>query len=442
MGNRRYSEVSVCDMADCRERRVMRQNELIKTLGLPVVSFTMNIAGPVKNSRLFEFGFAIGLESIAEELGEHAARTEIIRANTGCEALIATAIEADELKERMMRIEANASLGRWYDIDVIGVDGVKKSRPYPRCCIICGREVTQCARSRAHSAEELQARTVEAYIDALSHELGKLAREALYDEVHLTPKPGLVDERNSGANTDMSIGTFERSMEVLEPFFTLMAAEGAAENNRQHLMHKLQELGKEAECAMLKATDGVNTHRGAIFSLGLIVAAYANAVVNADAMSEDDDCLSCAAITARAAELAACQQVETKENSNGSIVRKTYGVGGAREQARAGFPTAKRVLSCYDEYRQRGFFTPWLAGLLTAMAELDDNNALKRGGSSGAELVKKRAVELLSLGSGLTIDLLEAFDDELIALNISCGGSADLLACAMLLDKLGKKQLL
>ena len=161
-----------------------------------------------------------------------------------------------------------------------------------------------------------------------------------------------------------------------------------------------------------------------------------------DAMSEDDDCLSCAAITARAAELAACQQVETKENSNGSIVRKTYGVGGAREQARAGFPTAKRVLSCYDEYRQRGFFTPWLAGLLTAMAELDDNNALKRGGSSGAELVKKRAVELLSLGSGLTIDLLEAFDDELIALNISCGGSADLLACAMLLDKLGKKQLL
>lgn len=77
MGNRRYSEVSVCDMADCRERRVMRQNELIKTLGLPVVSFTMNIAGPVKNSRLFEFGFAIGLESIAEELGEHAARTEI-----------------------------------------------------------------------------------------------------------------------------------------------------------------------------------------------------------------------------------------------------------------------------------------------------------------------------------------------------------------------------
>ena len=251
-----------------------------------------------------------------------------------------------------------------------------------------------------------------------------------------------MDERNSGANTDMSIGTFERSMEVLEPFFTLMAAEGAAENNRQHLMHKLQELGKEAECAMLKATDGVNTHRGAIFSLGLIVAAYANAVVNADAMSEDDDCLSCAAITARAAELAACQQVETKENSNGSIVRKTYGVGGAREQARAGFPTAKRVLSCYDEYRQRGFFAPWLAGLLTAMAELDDNNALKRGGSSGAELVKKRAVELLSLGSGLTIDRLEAFDDELIALNISCGGSADLLACAMLLDKLGKKQLL
>ena len=76
------------------------------------------------------------------------------------------------------------------------------------------------------------------------------------------------------------------------------------------------------------------------------------------------------------------------------------------------------------------------------MAELDDNNALKRGGSSGAELVKKRAVELLSLGSELTIDRLEAFDDELIALNISCGGSADLLACAMLLDKLGKKQLL
>ena len=83
-----------------------------------MVSFTMNIAGPVKNSRLFEFGFAIGLESIAEELGEHAARTEIIRANTGCEALIATAIEADELKERMLRWAGGTTsmLSAWMEL--------------------------------------------------------------------------------------------------------------------------------------------------------------------------------------------------------------------------------------------------------------------------------------------------------------------------------------
>lgn len=441
MEKEKYAEVSVNDMAVCRERRANRQSELIRSFGLPIVSFTLNIAGPIKNSMLIEFGFKIGFDVILNQLQGAVVMVETIIRKTGCEALIVVNREAEAIKTQMVEIEEHSLIGRWYDIDVIDADGLKLSRSKPRKCIICGENASVCARSRAHSVAMLRSCTKTAFIEAFANSVAELAYSALYDEVHLTPKPGLVDERNSGANSDMDIVTFECSMRVLKPYFIMMVTAASTDNlDRTLLMKSLQSIGMNAEMSMLEATGGVNTHRGAIYSIGLLISAYAILISNNMLCSRDSFKMLLVNI---AAELASKQLMEKSCLntclSNGEMVRKAYGVEGPREQAKSGFPIACGALRCYEEYCQMGYENPWSAALISVMAVLDDNNSLKRGGAEGAAFVKRRAGELLKLGTKLTDEDLIIFDNELIELNISCGGAADTLAAAMLIQSLEKQ---
>lgn len=434
LSNDLYTAVSVADMADCRERRAYRQSELIRAFNLPVVSFTLNIAGPIKNSVLIEFGFELGLNAIVNELNGAVVEIEKIVEKTGCEALIVVNRSANEVKAQMMQLEEDSPIGRWYDIDVIDTNGDKLSRPEPRKCIICGENASVCARSRAHSVEILTRCTKKAFIGVMADYIGNLACSALYGEVHLTPKPGLVDELNSGANSDMDIATFERSIEAIRPFFSKMAAAALDEpSNGNLLMNRLQIIGMDAEKAMLEATGDVNTHRGAIYSVGLLISAFA--VLIADNL--EFKCLDFeTALVNVAADLSKKQMISETTVSNGAMVRKTYGVSGPREQAAEGFPVARQVLSKYEEYRRMGHGNPWTAGLLLAMVLLDDNNCFKRGGLEGAAFVKRRAEELLELKEELSDEKLMFFDAQLNKKNISCGGAADTLAVAMLIKRI------
>lgn len=434
LSNDLYSAVSVADMAACRERRAYRQLELVRAFNLPVVSFTLNIAGPIKNSVLIEFGFELGFDAILNELDGSVVKIEKTIEKTGCEALIVVNGAADVVKTQMMRIEEDSSIGRWYDIDVIDTNGDKLSRPKPRKCIICGENASVCARSRAHSVAMLTKCTKKAFIGVMADYIGNLACSALYDEVHLTPKPGLVDELNSGANSDMDIVTFERSIEAIRPFFSQMAAAALDDNsNANLLMNRLQIIGMDAERAMLEATGGVNTHRGAIYSVGLLISAFAVLIAgNLKFKCTDFE----AALVNAAADLSKKQIILESTVSNGAMVRKTYGVSGPREQAAEGFPVARQVLNKYDEYCKMGYGNPWTAGLLLAMVLLDDNNCFKRGGLEGAAFVKRRAAELIELKEKLSDEKLMLFDDQLIKRNISCGGAADTLAAAMLIKKI------
>lgn len=434
LSNDLYSAVSVADMADCRERRVYRQRELIRAFNLPVVSFTLNIAGPIKNSVLIEFGFELGLNEITNELNGSVVKIEKTVEKTGCEALIVVNRPASVVKTQMMLLEENSPIGRWYDIDVIDMNGDKLSRSEPRKCIICGENASVCARSRAHSVDALTKCTKKAFIGVMADYIGNLACSALYDEVHLTPKPGLVDELNSGANSDMDIVTFEHSIEAIRPFFSQMAA-AALDNtsNANLLMNRLQIIGMNAESAMLKATGGVNTHRGAIYSAGLLIAAFA--VLIADNL--EFKCVDFeTALVNKAADLAKRQMIFEPDLSNGARVRKTYGVPGPREQAAEGFPVARQVLRKYEECSQKEYGNPWIVALLLAMVLLDDNNCLKRGGPEGAAFVKRRAAGLLELNQALSDEKLMIFDEQLVKRNISCGGAADTLAAAMLIKKI------
>lgn len=433
MPNKLYSTVEVEDMALRREERAKHQTELIKEYGLPLLCFTLNIAGPVKNSPLIGFAFKTGIELIKERLGDSIVHLERFSANTGCEAFVVSKLSAEELKKLMLEIEDTSPIGRWFDLDVIDISGNKLSRSEPRRCIICGDMAAVCARSRAHSVNELQKTTNAAFAAELCGFFGRLGYDALIREVHLSPKPGLVDELNSGANSDMDIVSFEKSAAAIEPFFVKMADKSCQYSFPADLMPLLQDIGKKAEDAMYSATDGVNTHRGAIYSLGLLISAGARLIAN----GYESGVSLIEGITKHAAELAAFQEIPETECSNGARMRMLYGVGGARAQAMNGFPAVKEALQCYESFSKPDTHVdPWCYALLSAMSLTDDTNALKRGGIYGAEYVKKHASDLLCKGMQLTEADLLAFDDELIRLNISCGGAADTLACAMFLYSL------
>lgn len=249
--------ITLEDILRAHDTRADAQRRLLRTYRLPLVSFTMNIAGPVKFSPLIELAFDAGLEALRTTLGQPVA-AEIIRPATGCEALLVYDRPAAALKAACLTLETATPVGRLYDLDVLDTDGNKLSRLEQRTCLICGGPVTVCSRSRAHGLDAIVNRTREILMDFAARYLAGLAAKALTEEVRLTPKPGLIDERNNGAHSDMDLPLFLRSIGALTPWLrritalSLSGADAAA----------LQAAGLEAETAMFQATGGVNIHKG------------------------------------------------------------------------------------------------------------------------------------------------------------------------------------
>ena len=151
-------EVTVLDMMLRREERFMQQEEILHRHGTPVLSFCLNIPGPVKTDPEIRSAFEEGKKEILSALAErnwNIVQEFEIHEKTGDEWIAGIPADAAELKETMCRIEETHPLGRLFDIDVIAPDGQKLSRPEFRTCLICGRQAQDCARSRRHSANEL-----------------------------------------------------------------------------------------------------------------------------------------------------------------------------------------------------------------------------------------------------------------------------------------------
>jgi len=254
------------------------------------------------------------------------------------------------------------------------------------------------------------------------------------DEANLSPKPALVDRRGNGAHTDLHLGLMHASALSLWPTFKLMA-EAAAQFNTvgQPLREELGRLGREGEAAMLHTTGGVNTHRGAIWALGLLVTAAALDV---------NDCTS-AAICQRAARLALIEDRHVvASNSHGSIVAQRYGAMGAREQAQKGFPAVMNVaLPQLQRSRAAGSGeqNARLDALLAIMTTLADTCVLYRAGPEGLQATQLGAQRVLDAGGSASLagrrELYE-LDQQLLALNASPGGAADLLAACLFIDGL------
>ena len=267
--------------------------------------------------------------------------------------------------------------------------------------------------------------------------VGHAAIASLYDELALTPKPGLVSLIDNGSHTDMNAATFMRSLFALRHYFTQIAAAGA----QRAPFAELEALGIAAENRMLDATRGVNTHRGAIFTLGLLCASV-GALATALAADAADAVLPTATPRQPGQGFNAAQLRATLLTQWGAALHARRQRGAGVESA-AGFPTlfdcaapaliAARNLGLSERDAH-------LQTLFHVMAVLDDTNLIHRGGRTGLRFAQAAAREFLGAGGVQRPDALQhaaSIHRAFVARRLSPGGCADVLAAACLLERVG-----
>jgi triphosphoribosyl-dephospho-CoA synthase len=261
--------------------------------------------------------------------------------------------------------------------------------------------------------------------------LAALATKALIDEAELTPKPGLVDRRGPGAHTDLDLGLLRRSALALQPTFEEIARTAYGQRSSRKLRERLGEIGRDGENKMMAITNGVNTHRGAIWILGLLIAGAALSAASASA-------LEIAQVASTIAEFE--DRHAGSRESHGSRVCRLYGVHGAKGEARRGFVHVVHVgLPALQASRMKGVPERFarLDAMMAIMTTLDDTCVLYRGGVPALHAVQAGARRVLHSGGVTTSKgwrALHELDQLLRALWVSPGGSADLLAATLFLD--------
>ncbi len=273
--------------------------------------------------------------------------------------------------------------------------------------------------------------------------IGTKAWEALLEEVYTTPKPGLVDLYSCGAHRDMDVHTFEKSAWALRPYFIRMACQGYVMRcSYEELFRQIRRTGMAAEQAMYRATGHVNTHKGLIFTLGIYCAAAGRCIAEQGQVTEEGLRTIQQRMTGRILKQEILDMKEKAAASHGEKNFQRYGTAGIRGEAAEGYrPVWEYALPVLQEgiREKRDYNAVKLQALMVLMSRIEDSNILARKGFAALRRVREEAADFLKRGgvchSGAIRELLE-MDEEYIRRNISPGGSADLLATAVFLQKI------
>ena len=274
----------------------------------------------------------------------------------------------------------------------------------------------------------------------LPYIIAHLATQALQAELDTTPKPGLVDKDNNGAHRDMDYVLMQRSIDTLHPYFVKLALLGCADTLPTHT--SIRDIGIEAEKAMLSATNGVNTHKGALFSMGLAVVAAAHEERKIAANEEQilkernggEDVLVSLQTTIKAL-AASFPDTSGTHGSKAKLLSKgTTAIKGALDNAREGYEMLfAEWLPFYIERRKERDAHTLHKTLLRIMCDLDDTNVIYRTDLATAEEVKQEARALLDNFSKAA---LKDMDRHYTTRNISPGGAADMLSLTIFIGSI------
>lgn len=275
--------------------------------------------------------------------------------------------------------------------------------------------------------------------------VSNIAIKSILYEVSASPKPGLVDRYNPGAHRDMDFFTFLRSSSVLYPYFYKCTEAGIAFKGEDYrdLLVAIRPIGIKAEEDMFKATEGINTHKGIIFSMGIIAAAVGSLFAEKARVSfEYEEISRRVSLIARdiTGELEEAHKGEKEELTYGERLYLKYGIKGIRGEVESGFETVMKVslpvlenLILSSGYHINDIL---IQVLIHLMARTEDSNVLGRHGMEALTYVQRESQKALGLGGYLSEEgrgHIEAMDKAFIAKNISPGGSADLLAVSMMI---------
>ena len=423
-------DVTVLDMMQARDDRVCRQKQFLQG-GSLLICLTMNIPGPRKVSPLIHIAFEEGKHLIAATL-EQAVLVEEVIQKTGLEAYYLIDGNHAEIKRTLCMLEDHGPLGRLFDIDLLAANGEKISREElgfpPRRCFMCEQPAFACARSRTHSVAEMnqkiEQRIAAFYREKVISRLKRAAVAALEMEARTTPKPGLVDERNRGSHPDMTLEMMLRSAASLEGYFANCAQLGF-DQEPDAVFASLQAAGIAAEKEMLTATGGVNTHKGAVFSLGVLCAAAAHCA--ATFRNCPETIFQTSSIIAKAAVEQHFSSM-TEARTFGEKLYISHRIRGIRGEVADGFPTLLHLWKDFmSEAENLSLQTAGVRSIIRLLSRIQDTTLIKRGGWDGYHFAAAQAQRIEE--NSFPEDDILALDDEMIARNLTCGGCADLLAC-------------
>ncbi len=345
-----------------------------------------------------------------------------------------------DIKRKLIEIE-NSQLGRFIDLDLFNGGEKSVSRadlmvPF-RKCIICHKAINICTREKQHTFDEIFDATVNGIRGEFVESLVFIITQSLKEEVTAHPKFGLVTKVNSGKHKDMDYNTFIESIEVLKPYFAEYAFEGF--DFGEATFGKLRKIGVRAEKALLEKTKGVNTYKGVIFLLGILIPSIVDVVYNNKIFEEIQENIKYLSVDI----LKDFDNLDEKIKNNetltyGEKIYKEYGITGVRGEVKNGLEIAFELAKQFRNPMENNNDLV-INILLNSMAQLDDTVILHKHSIETLSYIKNRSYDIIKHGdidSDIWRSNIEKFTEECIELNISPGGSADIVSVVLILIKI------
>lgn len=417
--------------------------------GSTLVTIRANYPGIDKSNHITDDIVKIIRDNIKKDLQEDIIYDETYKNAEGVISHFLFNMESLKVKNEMVYIEENHILGRCVDIDVYEykddeIMGISRSNLglESRTCFLCNEKAVVCTRSQKHDIEDIKKYFELKYFEyrdyknrckELSYEISQLSLKAMIKEVSTMPSFGLVSPETMGSHKDMNYYTFLNSAFAITPFLREMFEEGYSFKSHKVIFQNIREIGKKCEEKMFKSTNGVNTHKGMIFLIGVVCSAIGKTLYenkefryiknNIIFMVEDI--------------LNDFKDIEKKQNlTHGEKLYLNYGFTGIRGQVKDGLAIIfEDILIKYlnSELKDNELYAQCL---LELMASIEDSTIVYRHDINTLRKIQGEAKELLELGGMNTEEgKLKAKELEKRYINdfISPGGCADLLAVTILL---------